>query len=45
MNKLTHTHWNMLMAGLVLTACLAVFTLYTQPVFLQALANQVWGCL
>ncbi len=45
MNKLTQTHWHMLKAGLVLTACLAVFSLYTQPVFLQALANQIWGCL
>ncbi len=30
--------------GLSVTACLAVFALYTQPDFLVTLANQVWAC-
>lgn len=29
---------------LAVTACAAVFMLYTRPEFMVGLANQVWGC-
>ena len=29
---------------LIVSACLAVFALYTRPEFLFTLANQLWSC-
>lgn len=33
-----------LIVGGVLCALLAVFSLYTRPDFMRALANEVWSC-
>ena len=45
MNTFIRNHLNALLTCVALGASLAVFSLYTQPAFLQVLANQWWECL